>query len=193
MLVIGQADATGQVEIGQVKEELRRLKQLIPNATILEGDEGTREAVLDALKIHKWAHFACHGHQDTVRSNFSLFDGPLDLIDIVRTRLPHAEFAMLSACHSAAGDENTPDEAIHLAGGMQFAGFRSVVGTMWGISDIDGPLMAESFYKSMMGEAMKGLDCRNAAKALSAAVMALRRSERGIGLERWIPFVHFGV
>jgi CHAT domain-containing protein len=39
--------------------------------------------------------------------------------------------AFLSACETAKGDNGTPDEAMHLAGVMLFAGFRSVIGTMW--------------------------------------------------------------
>ncbi|KAI9450791.1 hypothetical protein F5148DRAFT_986813, partial [Russula earlei] len=31
------------------------------------------------------------------------------------------------------------DEALHLTAAMQYCGFRSVVGTMWGMADSDGP------------------------------------------------------
>jgi CHAT domain-containing protein len=39
--------------------------------------------------------------------------------------------AFLSACQTAMGDETTPDEMMHLAAALLFAGFRSVVATMW--------------------------------------------------------------
>jgi CHAT domain-containing protein len=39
--------------------------------------------------------------------------------------------AFLSACETAKGDEGTPDEAMHLAAAVLFAGFRGVVATMW--------------------------------------------------------------
>jgi len=55
----------------------------------------------------------------------------LTLLDLIQARLPGAELAFLSACHSAAGDGITPDETIHLAAALQFCGFRSVVGTLW--------------------------------------------------------------
>ena len=32
----------------------------------------------------------------------------------------------------------TPDEVVHFAAAMQFCGFRSVVGTLWAMEDIDG-------------------------------------------------------
>ncbi|KAG1742803.1 hypothetical protein EDB19DRAFT_1700425 [Suillus lakei] len=56
-------------------------------------------------------------------------DKSLTLLNIVENNAPQAEFAFLSACHTAVGDEQTPDEVIHLAAGLQFSGFKSVIGT----------------------------------------------------------------
>jgi CHAT domain-containing protein len=39
--------------------------------------------------------------------------------------------AFLSACETAKGDKTIPDEAMHLAATLLFAGFRGVVATMW--------------------------------------------------------------
>jgi hypothetical protein len=47
------------------------------------------------------------------------------------------QFAFLSAFHAASGLKELPGEAMHLAAGLQFAGFPSVIATMWGISDED--------------------------------------------------------
>jgi hypothetical protein len=38
---------------------------------------------------------------------------------------------------------------MHLASAMLFAGFRSVVGTMWLICDADGPVVAEVLYSEL--------------------------------------------
>jgi CHAT domain-containing protein len=45
--------------------------------------------------------------------------------------LKHAQLAFLSACETAKGDREQPDQAIHLAATMLFVGFKSVIGTMW--------------------------------------------------------------
>lgn len=61
--------------------------------------------------------------------------------------MSNAEFAFLSACHSAAVDsQGSPDEVLHLAAAMQFSGFKSVVGTLWGMADTDSPTVAKAFY-----------------------------------------------
>jgi CHAT domain-containing protein len=45
--------------------------------------------------------------------------------------LGDAFFAFLSACETAKGDHDYADEAVHLAASMLFAGFKSVIATMW--------------------------------------------------------------
>ena len=61
------------------------------------------------------------------------------LLDIVRSRLPEAEFAFLSACHTAdLTEKSIADQALHLAAAMQCCGFRSVIDTVWTTGDTDG-------------------------------------------------------
>jgi len=77
-------------------------------------------------------------------------DEPLTLFDIMENDIPHAEFAFLSACHTAIGDEETPDEVVHLAAGLQFSGFKSVVGTLWVVDDDVAKHIVEAFYENML-------------------------------------------
>jgi CHAT domain-containing protein len=117
----------------------------------------------------------------------------LTLLDSVRSRLPAAEFAFLSACHTAELTEaSVADEGLHLVAAVQFCGFRSVVGTMWAMANADGRDLAKSFYKSMHFGKRTGVPYyERSAKALRDAARRLRR-KRGITLERWVNFVHFG-
>jgi CHAT domain-containing protein len=127
-------------------------------------------------------------------SSFKLHNGErLQLLDIVRSQLPDAEFAFLSACHTAElTEESISDEVLHLAAAMQFCGFRSVVGTMWEMADIDGRDLARHFYRSVFSnEGQGGQYYERTAEALRDAVLNLRR-KGGITLERWVNFVHYG-
>ncbi|KAG8877655.1 hypothetical protein FRB97_003209 [Tulasnella sp. 331] len=195
-LVVAQPAAEGEPVLSHVGLEVDTIRRIRMDAKVVEGEDCTRDAVLDSLKNTAWVHFACHGHQnvtDPFQSRFSLLtsNAPLTVLDILKTGLPQAELAVLSACHSAAGDRSTPDESIHLAAGLLFAGFRSVVGTMWSMDDEDGPKVAKIFYEYMFRNGPEGVDCRDAAKALSRAVKRLR--VRRVPLERWINFVHLGI
>ena len=79
-------------------------------------------------------HLASHGVQDfdnPLNSGFLLRDARMSLEQLMPIPLPKAFLAFLSACETAKGDQRYIDQAIHLAATMLFAGFRSVIGTMW--------------------------------------------------------------
>jgi len=117
-------------------------------------------------------------------------------MDILRSNIPNAEFAFLSACHSAGQSVTfAPDEALHLAAAMQFCGFRSVIGTMWPLQDDDGPRVAREFYEYMFAEPKEGEEFGHmrSARALNKVTRSMRRErEYKRSLERWVNFVHIG-
>jgi len=161
--------------------------------TWLNDREATVAAVLGYMKECHWVHLACHGIQDPVNptdSAFLLFDKPLTLKEIAKQSFSHTELAFLSACQTAKGDRELPEEAIHLAAGMLMAGYGSVVATMWSIQDDDGPIVAEEFYKYLI-EADG--DSSKAAYALHHAVAHLRDLRGEDKFECWIPFIHLGI
>jgi CHAT domain-containing protein len=193
-----QIIAPPEMTLPGVREELDVIKRVLKGSvdnTILE--DATSETAKECLRQHRFAHFACHGVLETGKPFDAAFklrdDNRLTLLDIVRSRLPAAEFALLSACHTAElTDGSIADEALHLTAGMQYCGFRSVVGTMWAMADTDGRDLAEHFYKSMfLGEDRSVPYYERSAKALRDAVQTLRREKR-VSLERWVNFVHYG-
>ena len=106
------------------------------------------------------------------------------------TSLPNARIAFLSACETATGQENLPDEAVHLAAGMLAAGFKSVIGTMWAISDSAAPIVAERFYARLLKDGK--VEDGKAAGALHYAVEDLRKRDPS-DFMAWVPFIHIGV
>ena len=168
-----------------------------PSVTTLIGETATPTVVLEHMRDHKFAHISCHGILETGRpfdASFKLHGGAhLTLLDIVRSRLPNAEFAFLSACHTAElTEESIADEGLHLAAAVQYCGFRSVVGTMWAMADIDGPDLAVNFYRAVFSDRQEGTPYyERTAEALRDAVRSLRR-KRDMRLERWVNFVHYG-
>ena len=192
LLVLGQSqDPT----LPKVSLEIRAIHRIIDDVVILDGDSATRDSALQAMAKHSWAHFACHGNVDEERpfkTHFSLFDGPLTLLDIASQNTPDAYLAFLSSCHSAEGNRKRPDEALHLTAGVQFAGFKSVIGTLWAVDGADGPAVAETFYSNLLGRGPK--PTKSPAVALHRAVRQLRRKKEGdrVTLTRWACFVHYG-
>ncbi|KAG2122342.1 CHAT domain-containing protein [Suillus clintonianus] len=197
---IGQSrPGAGQGDVlPAVDSELELVHTLVPataNPTTLSGNNATRAGALRALQENTWVHLACHGKQDLEQpydSSFAMRDKPLTLLDIMEIHIPHAEFAFLSACHTAVGDEETPDEAIHLAAGLQFSGFKSVIGTLWGVSDALAKHVVEAFYENFFKDLEDGgvMDCTKAAWALNRATHAVTTK---VPLEQRMVFIHIGV
>jgi CHAT domain-containing protein len=190
LLVVGQSETLPSVQV-----EINNIQRFGEFVHVLVSADANRETVLRGLEQHSWAHFACHGHlgdnNQPFHGSFELHDGShLTLLDLIQARLPNAELAFLSACHAAAGDSNTPNETIHLTAALQFCGFRSVVGTLWAMADIDGPVLAKEFYTYMFRKPGNKVDFRDSAEGLNRAIRALRKNR--VPLERWIMFVHFG-
>jgi tetratricopeptide (TPR) repeat protein len=94
----------------------------------------TVDRVTSCLPSAHFVHLACHGTQHptaALESGFHLSDETLTVSKLMSLDLKQAWFAYLSACETAKGDAKQPDQGVHLAAAMLFAGFKSVVATMW--------------------------------------------------------------
>jgi CHAT domain-containing protein len=140
MLTVIQPTIPGQPQLSLpfTCKELSKIEQEVPQQFLIKlgtAEEPTSiEKVLHHLSNVSIAHFACHGVQNLrspLDSALLLSDGHLKVSKIMQLAMPNASLAYLSACQTAMGDEEIPDEALHIAGTMLFSGFHSVVGTMW--------------------------------------------------------------
>ena len=93
------------------------------------------------------------------------------------------------------------DEAIHIAGACQLAGFPTVIGTLWQVQDQYSPMIGEGLYQTMLKEDGT-LDIQKAAEGLHFAVRKVREDsrERKIKAGRrpddpmaWAPYIHVGI
>ncbi|KAH9037574.1 CHAT domain-containing protein [Lactarius hengduanensis] len=194
LLLVAQPDPS----LPTVGSEIQVVQALDTEVTSLVSEAATPAAVIDGFHHHRFVHFACHGTLETGKpfeAGFELYGERLTLLEIVRSHLPTAEFAFLSACHTAEVTEGSMvDEGLHLAAAVQYCGFRSVVGTTWAMVDEDGQDLAKHFYKALFSNSGREQGVpyhEGSAKALQFAVKKLRK-KRWITLERWVNFVHYG-
>ncbi|MCF0077134.1 CHAT domain-containing protein [Streptomyces lomondensis] len=182
-------------ELPGTLREVGMLAELFPGTRVLTGAEVTHDALAAALPTADWAHFACHGRNDgqaPSRSALVLHDhdrAPMTVLDISRMRLPAAEFAYLSACSTMRTGAGLSDEAIHITGAFQLAGYRNVVGTLWNIRDDLAVDMAERVYTPLAHGAPVGDE--EIARALHAATTELRARHPGEPAW-WAAHVHVG-
>jgi CHAT domain-containing protein len=102
----------------------------------------------EAMQSANVVHLACHGIQDglhATQSGFCLGDGRLTISQLMDLKMEKAFLAFLSACDTASGDKEHPDQAMHLAAAMLFTGFRTVVATMWYVDSLQHSLSCAHF------------------------------------------------
>jgi CHAT domain-containing protein len=134
-----KAEDVGLPILWNVEAEIGNIEEIAEGASITVADkcvdeEAVIQNVAAALKSSNMVHIACHGIQNphnALSSGFCLSDGNLTVSQLMDLDLKDAFFAFLSACETAKGDENQPDQTVHLAAAMLFVGFRSIVATMW--------------------------------------------------------------
>jgi CHAT domain-containing protein len=133
MLVVIQPAA-----LEYASDELREIEQYVSEEYLVRLGIPEAAATVNDVAHHlssaSIAHFACHGKQNRTNpldSALLLDGGSLPVSRIMKTSMPNASLAFLCACETAKGDANVPDEAMHLAGTMLYAGFRGAVATMW--------------------------------------------------------------
>ncbi|KAF8162174.1 CHAT domain-containing protein [Mycena galopus ATCC 62051] len=208
MSAVIQPDAPGCSTLPGTTEELEKITRHVSSTWLTVLSRPTRQQALDHLSRSSVAHFACHGIQDeseALDSGLMLADGRLKVSEIIKrdggdkdSRNKGMSLAFLSACETTTGDKATPDEAMHLAASLMFAGFHTVVGTMWKMQDFDGPKVADGFYEHLFKDCAPNSappvlpNLRKSAEALHLVVDKLRR-EPGMSLHRWVPFVHYGL
>ncbi|MFI1995576.1 CHAT domain-containing protein [Actinoplanes sp. NPDC020271] len=162
--------------------EAELVRARFSDATVLIGPAATRTRVIELLADHDRVHLACHGEPGSRTGEAALYlaDAPLTVTDLAGLDLRDARLAVLTACHTAIGDTDRPDEAGHLAAALQVAGFRQVVSTLWAIGDDTAVEVTDRLYRDLAP-----------AHAVHAAIRELRR-RHPYQPGRWAPFVHLG-
>ncbi|MFI0777679.1 CHAT domain-containing protein [Streptomyces sp. NPDC021212] len=174
-----------------VDDELAEVAGLPVGQSRLLGADATPEAVLAALRTHPYAHLACHGSydpEDPSAGGLLLHGGELTVHDLATQRLDEAEFACLSACHTATPGTALVDEVITLASAFQLCGYRHVIGSLWTLKDAITPALARDVYGAL-----------GAAGSTAGSAHALHRAVQGLRAERryarplfWASMIHIG-
>jgi hypothetical protein len=192
-LIVAVPDAPGAPLLPGAAEEAARLADLIPGAYRLP--RPTRDSVLAALPEHAVAHFACHGYADWANpaaSRLVLYDDkpPLTVADISTLQLS-AGLAFLSACDTTVTKPALSNEAVHITGAFQLAGYQSVIGTLWSIQDSTARDLACDVYTHLTKGRAGPPSSAGAAQALHYASRELRDRYPGEP-SLWAPYIHAG-
>ncbi|MFB4298589.1 CHAT domain-containing protein [Actinomadura sp. NTSP31] len=193
-LIVAMPKTPRMGDLPSATHEAESVGNLVPGSEIVSSDRATRNRVIDGLRHHSYAHFACHAEQDPLNpfaSKLILVDGTLDLSALADMRLPNSRLAYLSCCNTLVGGFLLSDESVHLASAFQVAGYQHVVATLWPVMDAVAADVAELFYRAMLGNQADGNVGHDPALSLHTAVETLRRRYPQHPLY-WAAHVHTG-
>ncbi|THU94297.1 hypothetical protein K435DRAFT_860746 [Dendrothele bispora CBS 962.96] len=200
LLAIMQPTVPGELPLKFTKDEVLQIANHIPTQSLtvygVPEQPSHVQDILSDLTTANMVHFACHGVQNSLNPLESalLLEERLTVSQLMNLKMLNAPFAFLSACQTATGDRQLPDEAMHLAATLLFTGFRGAVGTLWSIYDQDGPIVADHFYRHLTASANSQYgtpSTEHTASALHFAVNRLR-TDRKCSFTRWVSFIHIG-
>ena len=95
-----------------------------------------------------------------------------------------ARLVLLSCCHSGKGEVSS-ECVVGMARVFLFAGARSVLASLWAISDEATMVFKECFYRHLRGR-------ESASAALQKVIKCLRDSDEFSAPKYWAPFVLIG-
>jgi len=180
-LVIGVADSDAPM----VDAEVSALRNIFPEATILEGSRANRESFTRSARNASIVHIATHAtfRQDNpMFSNFKLADGYVTALDLFSMNC-QANLVALSGCQSGRGRVAESDDLLGLTRGFLYAGARSLLMSLWDVSDDSTVTLMNEFYKAWRSGTTR-------ARALQKAMLTVRHDYPSPFY--WAPFVLIG-
>ncbi len=163
------------------RREVEALASLAPEVTTtFLGKEATKERARTAGKNASIVHFACHGLIDDrfpLDSALALSvsgggaagsgtspdeEGLLHAWEIFESVRLDADLVTLSACRTALGKEARGEGLLGLTRAFQYAGARSILASLWSVSDDSTVDLMKRFYQALVAGVPKDEALRRA-------------------------------
>lgn len=140
------------------EQEVERIGE-IAAARIYTGAAASKEQFRKLAPRYRFLHIATHGLADDEEPDYSFvaFSQPADTIVLDEVLLVrelynlqlNAEMVVLSACETGVGKIRRGEGIVSLARGFSYAGARSIVTTLWNISDQRSNDLMHTFYEQL--------------------------------------------
>ena len=174
------------------EKEAKMIGQIL-NTQPLIGKKATKDQVLSRLNSVSLVHLAAHGCRETgeiiLSPNVADAERPkeedflLTKADVLGVQL-RARLVVLSCCYSGRG-EIKAEGVVGIARAFLGAGARSVIASLWALSDEATLEFMKHFYEHLV-------EGKSASKSLHQAMKLMRESEEFNAVQYWAPFMLIG-
>jgi CHAT domain-containing protein len=168
-----------------IADEIGRIRALAPESRVLLEEEASRSNFFEYASSARFIHVSTHSffrRDNPMFSGFHLSDGPVTALDLYSQSWPN-ELVTLSGCSSGLARVAGGDDLMGLTRGFLYAGARSLLVSLWNVSDEATVLLTEIFYREW-------LNGTNKSRALEAAMRRVR--DLHPHPFHWAPFVLIG-
>jgi CHAT domain-containing protein len=185
--VITFANATQ--DLPAAEEEGETITALFPNSRLFKRQEASKANLVKFGSQAEVLHLATHGTwdaQDSLKNHLKLSnDEKLDQEEIFNLALENTSLVTLSACSTALGENKDIEYVASLAEAFWIAGSRTVIASLWQVSDDSTSLLMTQFYRELKNGKPKGA-------ALRDAQLLVRKDPRFAHPYYWSGFLLFG-
>ena len=172
-------------KIPLVDREVRQLAKTLPNAVKFTGRSATFAEFERSASKFDLIHLACHGQfrpDNPMFSSLHLADGWVTVRDVCARRLS-VRLVTLSACETGLSKIFPGEEILGLARGFLSAGARSLVLSLWTVSDEATARLMTDFYANLQ---------RGETIAASLRIAQVNLIKQGEHPYFWSPFFAIG-
>jgi CHAT domain-containing protein/Flp pilus assembly protein TadD len=167
----------------RISQEAAAIRDILPEAELLLGDETSPEALETRGAAKRYLHIAAHGllrRDNPLFSAIRLGESRLQLFDLRHMRLD-ADLVTLSGCSTGVSVVTGADELVGLMRGILGAGARSLLASLWDVNDESTTKFMISFYRHFFADGAS-----DKAGAVRKAMLEIRQSHPHLYF--WAPF-----
>jgi CHAT domain-containing protein/tetratricopeptide (TPR) repeat protein len=140
-------------ELPNARAEAAMVARHFASAHLLQGQDATRQAIVDGLAQVRVAHFATHGISNRFvpqQSRLVLAHGQsLVAADIEQLAARDLRLVVLAACRSADTDMPWSESAMPLVTAWLVAGSAQVIASLWDVDDAASAEIMTHFYSAL--------------------------------------------
>jgi CHAT domain-containing protein/tetratricopeptide (TPR) repeat protein len=153
ILAIGNPIVPEKPDLAFAKKEVDVIKRYYPHVKTLTGAAATKDALTEAKDHFDIVHLASHSSFDAISPLESIFhlssmngSGNISVADLFGLGI-RADLVVLSACESSITGLSAGREIIGLNRALAVGGARSVLSSLWRISDVTSAVVMKRLYR----------------------------------------------